>query len=498
MSTDSNDSSAGLYMFGWPSVTNANPQAQTFMSLIASVYKSGAPFLYDPDLSRLRDPDTWSKIMVDDDFRPAWMQRLAKVVRREWRMEPADESEPAARKAKLIEAIIRGGKGLYVARRHFAHAAMWGYAPVWTEGTRELAVVDGIIGEWWLPKEFKSLDYRQIVLKSEATRDPKDGTSHVSVIPLMSTIEDGSFLPVNSPECLSLFVWGNDTLDRKGYGRGLDEPVYVLCWVKAAARSIFLQGYEKWANGIVDVAMDAAAHGTTAQDNETVADQHATAVSSMRALGYFIHDKRDEIKILAGNGEGTRSGLDLLRYLGEAITRVVLNSILTSGQASGAGSLARAGEEGQTTDDVLDADRDMIDDVITDRIVKLIDERNEPMWAQLGLSGVEPGRFSSIGDEDEDPEKFGRVVESAQKAGLKISEDEAYRRFGLRKPAADEKILEAPKPESPFGPGSPFGGPPAPDFGGGKDGAQKPGEPTSDPVPTRETKEPRETAQVPA
>jgi hypothetical protein len=168
----SSDSSAGLYTFGWPSITNANPQAQTFMSLVSSVYKSGAPYLYDPDLSRLRDPDTWSKIMVDDDFRPAWLQRLAKVTRREWRIEPGDESDAAARKAKIIEAMIRDADGLYEARRHLAHAAMWGFAPVWTEGSRELAAPCGIIGEWWLPKAFRPLDYRQIVLRSEATRDP--------------------------------------------------------------------------------------------------------------------------------------------------------------------------------------------------------------------------------------------------------------------------------------------------------------------------------------
>jgi hypothetical protein len=146
----------------------------------------------------------------------------------------------------------------------------------------------------------------------------------------------------------------------------------------------------------------------------------------------------------------------------------------------------------------MDAERDMIDDVITRRIVRLLDQRNEPMWLSLGLAGVPPGRFSSIGDEDEDPEKFGRVVELAQKAGLAVAEDEAYRRFRLRKPGADEKVLEAPAPAAPsfggFGGGS-FGGPPAPAFG---DKPGTPGEPTSDPREERTPSHPREAAQVPA
>lgn len=481
--TTSPDLTSGLWTWGWPGLTTANPQAITFMSLASSVYKSGAPMLYDPDLSRRRDPATWDKIMLDDDFRPAWMQRLAKVTRREWTLEPGDESEDAAKKAKIMDALLRECKGLYEARRHLEHAAMWGYAPVWTRGSREWRSPAGLLGEWWAPVELQTLDFRQVALKAETERTP-DGKDRVRVVPYMATIDTGTHAPVGSPECLTIHVWGNDTLDRKGYGRGLDEPLYVLVWIKSMVRTILLQGYEKWANGIADVAVDASAHAATDQESATVAQEHADAVAAMRQLGYYIHDNRDKLTVVGMSGTGSQVGIDLLKMLGEAITRIVLNSVLPSGQASGAGSLARAGEEGKTTDDVMDAERDLLDDVVTERIVRLMDKLNAPMWAELGLVAAPCPRFSSVADEHENPEMVASVYEAAQRIGLKVSRSEAHRRLKIAEPKDEADVLEAPQPPAPtfggFGGGgeSPFGGPPAPKFGD----EDKPGDGTEAPT----------------
>ena len=170
--------------------------------------------------------------------------------------------------------------------------------------------------------------------------------------------------------------------------------------------------------------------------------------------------------------------------LGEAITRIVLNSVLPSGQASGAGSLARAGEEGKTTDDVMDAERDLLDDVVTERIVRLMDRLNAPMWAELGLVAAPCPRFSSVADEHENPEMVASVYEAAQRIGLKVSRSEAHRRLKIAEPKDEADVLEAPKPPAPtfggFGGGgeSPFGGPPAPKFGD----EEKPGDGTEAPT----------------
>jgi hypothetical protein len=86
----------------------------------------------------------------------------------------------------------------------------------------------------------------------------------------------------------------------------------------------------------------------------------------------------------------------------------------------------------------------------------LICDLNEPEFGKLGLSAVPAPIFRSTADEHEDPEKWGRVVEAAQKCGLKVTEAEAYRRFKIATPAPGEKVLDAPKPEPAFGGG--FGG----------------------------------------
>jgi len=117
----------------------------------------------------------------------------------------------------------------------------------------------------------------------------------------------------------------------------------------------------------------------------------------------------------------------------------------------------------------------MLDDVVTERIVRLVDRLNAPMWAELGLSAAPCPRFSSVADEHEDPEKVARVYEQAQKIGLAVSKSEAYRRLKIAQPFDADDTLEAPTPPAPtFGGGSPFGGafggPPEPKFGDDEDG----------------------------
>jgi hypothetical protein len=470
----------------------ANPYPTTYMSIGSAIYRSGAPYLYDPDAARLRDPNVWTTLMRDDAVRPAWEQRLAKVVRKTWRIDPANGSPEAAMKSKIIESMLRGVDTLDDGRAHLAHADMWGYSPVWIEGRREWSAHAGRIAEFWTPTALRPLDIKQVVLKAEVL--PRLGAANPEIVvrPYLATLATGRHLPIIHPECLILLVVGEDTIDRKGYGRGLDEPLYDQVWRKGVINRIGLMGFEKWSQGITDIGVSHEGTGTPTQTNEDIAAEHYAAAARMRDNGLYVHDKRDEVKILQPGSAGQDAYGARLAEINANITRLILGSVLPTGHAEDVGSAARAGEEGETTDDLLDRSRMRLDNVLTRRLVRMIDAQNEPAWAALGLLGVPPGTFSSTADENEDPEKFGRVVESAQKAGLEIAEEEAYRRFGLRKPADNEAKIKAPAPTiSGFGGG--FGGdmfgdaPPKP---GTQDGAPrdtpKDSTPPTPPAPARE------------
>lgn len=441
----------------------ASPYPTTYMNIGSAIYKSGAPYLYDPDASRLRDPNVWGTLMRDDAVRPAWEQRLAKVVRKTWRIDPANGSKEASQKAKIIESMLRAVDTLDDGRIHLAHAAMWGYAPAWVEGRREWSAHDGRIAEFWTPTALRPLDIKQIVLKAEVL--PRLGAKEPEIVvrPYLATLATGRHLPILHPECLILLVVGEDTLDRKGYGRGLDEPLYDQVWRKGIIHRIGLMGFEKWSQGITDIGIDPTTKGSTTQTNEDIAAAHYAQASKMRDNGLYIHDVNDKVTVLQPGSAGQDAYGARIAEINQNITRLILGSVLPTGHAESVGSAARAGEEGETTDDLLDRDRMRLDNILTRRLVRMIDQQNEPAWAELGLLGVPPGTFNSSGDENEDPEKFGRVVESAQKAGLEIAEEEAYRRFGLRKPSDTEAKIKAPAPTmvGGFG-GDPFGAPKTP------------------------------------
>lgn len=473
----------GMTSSAW---TVANPFPQTYMAWGSSIYKNRAPFLYDPDISRLRDADVWQKLMRDDAVRPAWMQRVAKVVRQTWTIQPGDRSEQAKTKAKYLEAIIRECVTLFEGRIHLAHAAMWGYAPAWIEGSRRFDTIAGQFGEWWVPTALRPLDIRQIVLKSEVVTEPgpsgKPPLERLVVSPHLATLASGKHLPIVNPECLVMLVWGNDTLDRKGYGRGLDEPLYDLVWRKGMIHRVGMLGFEKWSQGITTIGINAEAHGSTTQTTQDLVDQHYEAAMQMRDNGVYIHDVRDEVKVLNPGSAGQDAYTQRINEINQAITRVILGSVLPTGHAEDVGSAARAGEEGRTTDDLLDAERVRIDDILTDRFVRLVDELNEPMWVQLDIAGAKCGRFSSAADENESPTTAAATFKAAQELGCELSKSDVYERLRIKQPTGADDVLKAPAPSLSgfpgFGGAGPGGGGsdlPPPNFGNreGAKGAEK-------------------------
>jgi phage gp29-like protein len=129
------------------------------------------------------------------------------------------------------------------------------------------------------------------------------------------------------------------------------------------------------------------------------------------------------------------------------------------------GPYKQVGAEQASSEDLLDGDRELIDEQISRSVIQLFMDLNASPMAAMGLGAAQCPRFRSRGVTSEDPEKIGRVLEAAQRLGVKIGAAEAHRRLGIKRPAKGEDILEAPKAES----SSIFGGSHSrPDVGGEK------------------------------
>lgn len=439
-------------------LNRANPQAQQFVALISSLYRNLTP-LYDPDAALLEDANAWSKVLRDDRFRSFISMRLAKVARLTWTMEPASDRIEDINAAASVEPFLREIPLFTSSRRHFAKFAFWGRSHAWIEGRRDWRVAgvsatlpDGLLAEWWSPTFIRPLDKRQVIYRPKRVKTA-EGNEVVGVETLLGTIDAGVHAPMAHPECLVTCVY-DDEVERLGHGRGLLETLYHVYWIKGIVRRIGLSGLEKWAHGIVAAKVDASARSGTDDDTESLAQTFLDTLQAMRSDGTIVVDSRDEVEVLSINGEGGNLVMKWLAYCDEGAAQLILGSIRPTGGGEG-GSLARTEEEATTTDDLLDCDREMIDEVITNSVVKLWWDLNAGNLAAMGLGAAKMPRFRSLHTDREDPEKVGRIYESAQKIGMQVGTEDAHRRMGIARPAPGEEVLAAPKPELPPGFGPP-------------------------------------------
>lgn len=439
----------------WPTVYGGGPNPNlasstqmAFSSMLAAIYRSDQP-LYDQDESYRRDPDAWAKMMRDPIIRSLVEQRLAAVARQEWHVEPGDDSQAAKRVASIVEQLLRKITSFEASRRHLAKCIFLGYVPAWIEGARRvLAVRDGdvpAIGEWWTPTYLRPLDKRQFrFVSSPLTGD--GGALSPRVRAEIWFAGRNQWETVRHPECLLLPVYDDDP-SRLGYGRGLAEAMYAYHWLKGMVLEIGLSGFEKYANGVLVGKVANAQQAQPGRDNATVAAAMLSTLAKMRSEGVVVVDKEDDVSIVHPGNAGQDATAAWLAYFDDALARLILGSVLPSGGGQGVGSLARAEVEQSSTDAIYDADRALLDEELTSRLVSLVVELNEPMWTRLGLLGAPCPRFSSRSEQRLTPSVILDNIAKAQAVGMQISREDAHQLTGFPMPEPGDDILSAPKPE---------------------------------------------------
>lgn len=443
----------------------SNAEQIRFASMLSARLKSLAP-LYDPDDAMLRDSDWWGKVNRDPKLAHAIRQRLAKVVRSDWHLEPGGKDEQSVRAANVLEEMLRETRQFSASLRHLAKFAFHGNAHAWIEGKREWKVYGqtdkdpvGYLAEWWHMTYLKPLDKRQVMLVPR-----KDAEGKVHVDTLLATIDGGKHAAMQFPECLVTAVY-DDEVERLGSGRGLGEAIWQGYWIKGQLRQKWLRGVARWAEGVVVGKIDATAHADPTKSNADVTQEMVEALVAMAERGVLVLDSRDEAQVLFG-GEGTGTAGDAMRYEDEGLVQLILGAVLPTGGGSDVGSNARAEVEVGSTKDLLDTDRELLDEILTETVIKLHWTLNEANFAAVGLAQAKCPRFNSITTHEETPKEAGETLKVAKELGLEIGEDEARRRLGVPKPAANEDVLKAaPEPSfasaiDPFGGGGrqPFGG----------------------------------------
>jgi len=207
-----------------------------------------------------------------------------------------------------------------------------------------------------------------------------------------------------------------------------------------------LHGLERWAQGILAAAVDGAREGSTGRTNDEVADEWIDQLNKHRSQHVLVHDKRDEISVHTGGGEGHQIVMEFIRYLDNAVTQLILSSVLPTGGEKGTGSYNQAQEEAEQMETRVQADRQQLSEDIQDSLVRLVWERNIPTLKKamkdrgLELPSRMP-RFLIVNQKAQDPQANVGVITAALGIGVPLVKTEVYERLGFRQPTDDDEVI---------------------------------------------------------
>lgn len=405
--------------------------------------------LYDPSFALEQDPAIDEKLRRDPIVQQAMNDRLASVAARDWMVVPADDSKEDKLAARIVERLLKRCRGFRTSRRRLAQAIFDGRAVELVRGERQpLALKGANEGDeippgllWWTPTSMKNIGakrFRWGVRGGDA--------ANAEIVNEYWSVKRGDWIPVG-PDVPLVWLAYDDREQTLGYGRGLREAMYHYYWAKGVCLREGLQGIERWAQGMIVGKINSQAIGGTGKDADAAKAQLLATLRNHRAqYGGIVMDSADEIDVKWPAGTGQAMVIDFIKMLDDAITRLITGALLPSGGGE-QGSLARAREEGGTVEKVVQMDRDILDDAITEHLIGCVWEANQPNLQQIGLGDVEMPRYETVHAKVEDPTVNAGVIAQVLQAGMPVKRQEAYEKVGLTMPGPDDDVIQPMLPD---------------------------------------------------
>jgi len=440
MSIGNDDGNAGSYM-----MTRAI-NSRLYAHALGVAYRNGIE-VYDPDYALAQDPEYWEKVQRDPVIKHAFEARLHKVAGRDWQLVPGKRrARPVDEDAvTLMEEIVDMVPGLTQARYHLAKGVFLGETWGYIEGSRRPMTVGGRTGNWWLPTRIRNIDKRRI----RSVPDWDSGAAagrRITMAYEIHDIETHTWAPIHPSAPLIHFAY-DDEESRLGHGRGLAEAIYFYHYAKGIVLREGLEGLEKWARGMVVAKI--SGKGSSPLSNETTRDAYLDELEQQRQGGIFAMDADDELDVLWADASGHTQVFAWLEYLDQAITQVILGSVLPTGGGADVGSNARAEVESDSTETLVGYDRRALYESISRYLVGAIWYWNQKEIKALGLGDAAMPRLTATSVDESDPEKVARTVAAILGAGIPLVKTELYDRLGWSMPSEDDEIIEGVAPSAP-------------------------------------------------
>ena len=109
------------------------------------------------------------------------------------------------------------------------------------------------------------------------------------------------------------------------------------------------------------------------------------------------------------------------------------------------GSFARSETETETSERLMQFDRNMLDETLSETLLRLFLTQNKGNLKKLGLDEVDMPHFKTTQQERENAQIAATIISTCLTAGIKLKADEVYQKLGFTKPGEEDEIIETPQ-----------------------------------------------------
>lgn len=134
-----------------------------------------------------------------------------------------------------------------------------------------------------------------------------------------------------------------------------------------------------------------------------------------------------------------------LNYIDSCILGLIMGSVMPFGGQEMEGSFARSETETETSERLMQFDRSMLDETLSETLLRLFWTQNQGNLKKLGLGDVDMPHFKTTQQERENAQIAATVISTCLTAGIKLKSDEVYQKIGFTKPGEQDDIIETPQ-----------------------------------------------------
>ena len=429
-----------------PLKTRFNAQ-RNYTTALQSIWNF-SHMVVDPSFALSKDIDFFEVALRDGKVAQGVQQRLNNVAARGWVIDPGGDEEADKELARLVTCMLKNIRNFRDARKRIAQGSFRATSfELILGGRHPRSLGGGPLMQWWLPTRLKHIDNRRFMRRAFRRKDDETGKVVIHSKLLISVIAQGNdegnsgvpgFNIVKHPELLLTAIWDNEE-GRLGFGRGLNEQLYFLTWVKGLLWKEGLQGVERWAQGIVTQKFDNSK--VSPDEAAKRRDDELDELARMKSRGVFVFQEGEDITVLTGGAEGNDIVRGFIDYIDDVIIGLTTGAVLASSGGDNTGSFARDKVGNEIQETVIQFDREKVDENISDDLIGLSLKMNRANLSVLGLQDAARPVFRTMSEPIRDPQTFMGVTQQALMAGIPLKKDETYEGLQRARPADDDDVF---------------------------------------------------------